>query len=89
MALRFFGNKSAFPQKYLATELALTSEAMSNNSRQSIGKLKPERCALLVCDVQERFTSLITGFDVVVDTCRRMVLVVPDPDKMLSFGGAT
>ena len=43
-------------------------------SRQITGKLKPERCALLVCDVQERFTSLITGFDTVVDTCRRMVL---------------
>ena len=48
-------------------------------SRQSIGKLKPESCALLVCDVQERFTSLITGFNVVVDTCRRMVIVVRTP----------
>ncbi|KAL3162896.1 hypothetical protein ABBQ32_009342 [Trebouxia sp. C0010 RCD-2024] len=38
-----------------------------------IGRLESRHCALLVCDVQERFTSLISGFDVVVDTCRRMV----------------
>ena len=42
-------------------------------SKQVMGKLKPERCALLVCDVQDRFTSLITGFETVVDTCRKMV----------------
>lgn len=44
-------------------------------SKVHTGKIEPEQCALLVCDVQERFTSLITGFDIVVDTCRRMVLV--------------
>ncbi|KAL3161024.1 hypothetical protein ABBQ38_009408 [Trebouxia sp. C0009 RCD-2024] len=38
-----------------------------------VGRLESRQCALLVCDVQERFTSLISGFDVVVDTCRRMV----------------
>ncbi|DBB08350.1 hypothetical protein WJX82_009410 [Trebouxia sp. C0006] len=42
-------------------------------SKMHTGKIQPEQCALLVCDVQERFTALITGFDVVVDTCRRMV----------------
>ncbi len=44
-------------------------------SNMHTGKIQPEQCALLVCDVQERFTALITGFDVVVDTCRRMVLI--------------
>lgn len=43
------------------------------SSDRGIGRLQPSHCALLVCDVQERFTSLISGFDVVVDTCRRMV----------------
>ena len=42
-------------------------------STNRVGKLEPSKCALLVCDVQERFTPLITGFDVVMDTCCRMV----------------
>lgn len=41
--------------------------------RPSVGKLAPEETALLVCDVQERFRSVISGFPAVVDTSRRMV----------------
>ena len=39
----------------------------------SVGKLKPEETALFICDVQERFRPLISGFSAVVDTSRRMV----------------
>jgi hypothetical protein len=38
-----------------------------------LGKLAVSRAALFVCDVQERFRSIITGFPAVIDTSRRMV----------------
>lgn len=38
-----------------------------------LGRLRPSETALLVCDVQERFRPIITGFPAVVDTSRRMV----------------
>lgn len=41
--------------------------------RPSVGKLAPEETALLVCDVQERFRPVISGFPAVIDTSRRMV----------------
>ena len=42
-------------------------------SATRLGKLTPNETALLVCDVQERFRPLISGFPAVVDTSRRMV----------------
>lgn len=46
---------------------------------RSVGKLAPEETALLVCDVQERFRPVISGFPAVVDTSRRMVRLVLAP----------
>lgn len=42
-------------------------------SNQGLGKLSTDECAVLVCDLQERFASVIIGFDSVVDTSRRLV----------------
>ena len=42
---------------------------------RSVGRLPPDETALLVCDVQERFRPVISGFPAVVDTSRRMVRV--------------
>ena len=39
----------------------------------TIVRLKPERCVFLLCDVQERFRSLITKFDAVVNGAHRML----------------
>lgn len=49
-----------------------------------LGQLTPVETALLVCDVQERFRPIISGFAAVVDTSRRMVraqqhLLLPPP----------
>lgn len=38
-----------------------------------VGRLAPGETALLVCDVQDRFRPIISGFPAVVDTSRRMV----------------
>jgi hypothetical protein len=38
-----------------------------------LGKLLPTSTALFVCDIQERFRPIITGFPAVVDTSRRMI----------------
>ncbi|EFN51301.1 hypothetical protein CHLNCDRAFT_49249 [Chlorella variabilis] len=38
-----------------------------------VGKLAAEETALLVCDVQERFRPVITGFPAVIDTSKRML----------------
>ena len=35
---------------------------------RSVGRLPPNETALLVCDVQERFRPVISGFPAVVDT---------------------
>ncbi|WIA09225.1 hypothetical protein OEZ85_008635 [Tetradesmus obliquus] len=40
---------------------------------RSLGKLKQQNVALFVCDLQERFRPVITGFPAVVDTARRMI----------------
>ena len=40
---------------------------------RSVGRLAPSETALLVCDVQERFRPVITGFPAVIDTSKRMV----------------
>ena len=40
-----------------------------------LGKLLPTSTALFVCDIQERFRPIISGFPAVVDTSRRMVCV--------------
>lgn len=46
---------------------------VTSMSVQKIGKLSTPQCAVLVCDLQERFKDVITGFETVVDTSRRMV----------------
>lgn len=51
---------------------AMSTAAAASGTR-SVGKLAPEETALLVCDVQERFRPIITGFPAVVDTSRRML----------------
>ena len=38
-----------------------------------LGKLLPSTSAVFVCDVQERFRSVITGYPNVIDTTRRVV----------------
>ena len=38
-----------------------------------IGRLVPSETALFVCDVQERFRPIISGFPAVIDTSKRMV----------------
>jgi hypothetical protein len=43
------------------------------DSAPRLGKLTPGDTALLVCDVQERFRPIISGFSAVIDTSRRMV----------------
>lgn len=50
-----------------------TMAAAAAGGAPRVGKLAPEETALLVCDVQERFRPVITGFPAVVDTSRRMV----------------
>eukprot|EP00887_Chlorella_sp_A99_P000306 scaffold13.g306.t1 len=46
---------------------------MASAAAPRIGRLAPDETALLVCDVQERFRSAISGFPAVIDTSRRMV----------------
>lgn len=43
--------------------------------RSLIGKLQPANTALLLCDVQERFRSLIYEAETVIQTCRYMTSV--------------
>ncbi|GMH38450.1 hypothetical protein BSKO_06334 [Bryopsis sp. KO-2023] len=38
-----------------------------------VGKLSTSDCALFVCDVQERFRTVIAGMPAVIDTSRRML----------------
>lgn len=48
-------------------------ESYKNMKQQSVGKIKASECALLVCDIQERFRSLISGMPSIIDTSARMV----------------
>jgi len=43
------------------------------NLEGRLGKLAPDDTVLFVCDVQERFRSVISGYPAVVDVARRMV----------------
>eukprot|EP00884_Botryococcus_braunii_P019934 jgi/Botrbrau1/6624/Bobra.104_2s0011.1 len=38
-----------------------------------VGKLVAERTILFVCDIQERFRSVIHGYPAVIDTARRLI----------------
>lgn len=40
---------------------------------KGLGRLLPTSSALFVCDIQERFRPIISGFPAVVDTSRRMI----------------
>ena len=47
--------------------------ASAAGGHKPLGRLVPSETALLVCDVQERFRPVISGFPALVDTSRRMV----------------
>lgn len=49
--------------------------ALSTKAAARLGKLLPTSTALFVCDIQERFRPIISGFPAVVDTSRRMVRI--------------
>ena len=51
---------------------------------RGVGKLAPAETALLVCDVQERFRPVISGFPAIVDTSRRMVRTPPPAGPLLA-----
>ncbi|KAL4857399.1 Isochorismatase family protein 1B [Chlorella vulgaris] len=55
------------------SKLTVRAMATAAVSGSSIGKLAAEETALLVCDVQERFRSVITGYPAVIDTSKRML----------------
>ncbi len=40
---------------------------------RSIGRLKAESTCLFVCDIQERFRSVIKGMPAVIDASQRLV----------------
>ncbi len=44
------------------------------NSSSSLGRLSTENTALFICDVQERFRTVIHGFPAVVDVAQRMTM---------------
>jgi hypothetical protein len=48
-----------------------------------LGKLSDKSCALLVCDVQERFRPLIHGYPAVIDTAKRLVRQVASRHQTL------
>lgn len=60
------------------------TKSSMGNSRSTIsdgntlGRLRAEETALFVCDVQERFRSVIHGFPAVVDVAQRMVRAAPE-----------
>lgn len=58
------------------------STAITASSTQ-MGKLTPVETALFVCDVQERFRPLISGYPAVIDTSRRMVSLLYVYPKIL------
>ena len=58
---------------------------MGNSSSRTLatatratGRLSDQNTALFVCDVQERFRSVISGFPAVADTSRRLALAVAE-----------
>lgn len=40
---------------------------------RSVGRLLPEKTALFVCDIQEKFRPIISGYPAVIDTSARMI----------------
>ena len=53
-------------------------QAASNMGGLNLGRLEPAHTALFICDVQERFRSVIHGFPAVVDVSRRMSMASRD-----------
>jgi hypothetical protein len=51
--------------------------ATATDAPTRLGKLQAEGTALLICDVQERFRTVIHNFPAVVDTSKRMVRARP------------
>ncbi|KAF8073015.1 isoc2 [Scenedesmus sp. PABB004] len=47
--------------------------AAAATAAKGLGKLQQRSTALFVCDLQERFRPVISGFPAVVDTARRMI----------------
>ena len=67
--LSSFSVDSSISSKSMATKAA--SAAVARN----VGKLKIDQTAMLFCDMQERFRSLIYKGETVVQTCRYMTSV--------------
>jgi len=53
----------------------MSNAAVAAASRHAVGKIDPKTTALLLCDVQERFRSLIWNAETVISTCRYMTSV--------------
>ena len=62
-----------FPHAQLQIRLRCSSFRTVTMSSSRLGRLKAKHSALLVCDVQERFRSVVQQFEAVVDTSKRMV----------------
>ena len=60
------------PGSVLPTRCCATNKDQAPMAAK-LGRLVPSQTALFVCDVQERFRPIISGFDAVVDVSRRMV----------------
>lgn len=62
---------SRIPQRKIALQAhGALQTIMSDKPR--LGKLEASRCALLLCDVQERFRENIQGMPALIDAARRM-----------------
>eukprot|EP00733_Pompholyxophrys_punicea_P000545 Pompholyxophrys_punicea_v1_NODE_162_length_3055_cov_4.636000.p2 type:complete len:286 gc:universal NODE_162_length_3055_cov_4.636000:687-1544(+) len=57
------------------TGTGIMASVTSTVGRNAIGKLRPDRTVLLLCDVQERFRPLIYNMETVINTCRYMTSV--------------
>jgi hypothetical protein len=63
----------AVQQVVYANRSSMAAIGIAAAGGRVLGKLVPATSALFVCDVQERFRPLITGYPTVIDTARRMV----------------
>lgn len=59
----------------MSTSTKVSKVASSVVAQKSIGKLHPESTALLVCDIQERFRSVMYKSETVISTARYMTSI--------------
>lgn len=50
---------------------------MSSAPARHLGQLRSEDAVLFVCDVQDKFVNVISGFDAIVDVASRLVRAAP------------